>query len=199
MDRAHPFGRWADRSLRRRAWFSTRPATCFSSSWGVRPLDFDLCRYMGTGIPPAETSPIAPTPAWRPAVAASTAWCFEKSTGKVLLFGGGLATRRYDDSNRLFRLRWRHLEWDSARVGLNLRPTAAPTARYDAALVWDSKRSRAVLFGGMQKDQVDADGTPRAGHMGMGPGKIGLDERTAAGSKPSARYGLPWRTTPGVA
>ena len=122
---------------------------------------------------------------------------FEKSTGKVLLFGGGLATRRYDDPTDFSLALGDTWEWDSATAWAQLAPVAAPSARYDAALVWDSKRSRAVLFGGMQKDQVDADGTPVQDTWEWDPAKQSWTERTAAGSKPSARYGHAMAYDPG--
>ena len=84
---------------------------------------------------------------------------FEKSTGKVLLFGGGLvAPNRYDgiSVSLAFGETW---EWDSTTgAWVQFAPAAAPSARYDAAMVWDSKRTRAVLFGGMQKEQASVGG-----------------------------------------
>jgi len=123
---------------------------------------------------------------------------FEKSTGKVLLFGGGLTDRMhgYDATSVLLALSdtW---EWDSAKGWAQLAPVAAPSARYDAALVWDSKRARAVLFGGMQKDQADADGIPMQDTWEWDPAKSVWTERTAVGSKPSARYGHAMANDPG--
>jgi hypothetical protein len=122
---------------------------------------------------------------------------FEKSTGKVLLFGGGLADRYYyvpTDFSLALSDTW---EWDSATGWAQLAPAAAPSARYDAALVWDSKRSRAALFGGMQKDQADADGTPMQDTWEWDPAKQSWTERTTTGTKPSARYGHAMAYDPG--
>jgi MYXO-CTERM domain-containing protein len=106
---------------------------------------------------------------------------FEKSNGKVLLFGGGLR-----GVSLAFADTW---EWDLAKGWSQLAPATAPSARYDSAMVWDSQRSRAVLFGGMQKDQAGADGTPMQDMWEWDPGKSAWTERTTTGQKPSARYG----------
>jgi hypothetical protein len=114
---------------------------------------------------------------------------FEKSTGKVLLFGGGLAGTDYNGRgiSLAFADTW---EWDpTAGAWAQLAPAKAPSARHDSALVWDSKRSRAVLFGGMQKDQADGDGTPMQDTWEWDPAKPGWTERKTTGAEPSARYG----------
>jgi hypothetical protein len=114
---------------------------------------------------------------------------FEKSTGKVLLFGGGLAGTDYNGIgiSLAFADTW---EWDPATdAWVQLAPTKAPSARYDSAMVWDSMRSRAVLFGGMQKDQADVDGTPMQDTWEWDPAKQGWTERKSTGTEPSARYG----------
>jgi hypothetical protein len=122
---------------------------------------------------------------------------FEKSTGKVLLFGGGLANRRYHDPTDFSLALGDTWEWDFATGWAQLAPVAAPSARYDAALVWDSKRARAVLFGGMEKNQADADGTPMQDTWEWDPVKSVWTERTSSGSKPSARYGHAMAYDPG--
>ena len=142
---------------------------------------------------------------------------FEKSTGKVLLFGGGLADSgssiwpeyyHYGDPtvsdpgslpsseepspdasgiSLAFGDTW---EWDpTAGAWTKLTPATAPSARYDSALAWDSQRNRAVLFGGMQKDQAAADGIPQQDTWEWDPATPGWTLRQIAGSKPSARYG----------
>ena len=114
---------------------------------------------------------------------------FEKSTGKVLLFGGGLAGTDYNGIgiSLAFADTW---EWNPATgAWAQLAPAKAPSARHDSAMVWDSKRSRAVLFGGMQKDQADVDGTPMQDTWEWDPAKPGWTERKATGVEPSARYG----------
>jgi hypothetical protein len=141
---------------------------------------------------------------------------FEKSTGKVLLFGGGLAdsgtsiwpegidytdTIEEDPGRRpgpgpssdgsgislAFGDTW---EWDPTKgAWTQLAPTTAPSARYDSALVWDSQRSRSVLFGGMQKDQADANGIPQQDVWEWNPATPGWTLRTTTGTVPSARWG----------
>ena len=121
---------------------------------------------------------------------------FEKSTGKVLLFGGGLTDRQFTGNgiSLAFGDTW---EWDPATGWAQHAPAAAPSARYDSAIVWDGKRSLAVLVGGMQKDQADVDGTPMQDTWEWDPGKAVWGERTSKGSKPSARYGHGMAYDPG--
>lgn len=90
---------------------------------------------------------------------------FEKSTGKVLLFGGGVSSlgvlNGYDGTSVsvAFGDTW---EWDPpAGKWTKLVPTVAPSARYDSAMVWDSKRNLAVLFGGMEMPQAGLSPVPK--------------------------------------
>ena len=123
---------------------------------------------------------------------------FEKSTGKVLLFGGGLvAPNRYDGISVLlaFGETW---EWDSTTgAWVQLAPAAAPSARYDAAMVWDSKRTRAVLFGGMQKEQASAGGISMNDTWEWDPAQSIWTERTTTGNTPSQRHGHAMAYDPG--
>jgi hypothetical protein len=149
---------------------------------------------------------------------------FEKSTGKVLLFGGGLADSGtsiwpegidysdpfpMDPAHRpgpgpspdgsgislAFGDTW---EWDSTNGSWTQHtPTTAPSARYDSALVWDSQRNRAVLFGGMQKDQAEANGIPQQDTWEWDPATSGWSLRTTTGQKPSARWGHGMAYDPG--
>ncbi|HJX53884.1 MAG TPA: kelch repeat-containing protein, partial [Polyangia bacterium] len=112
---------------------------------------------------------------------------FEKSTGKVLLFGGGLAGPDYGGTSVSLGLgdTW---EWNPVTgAWAQLAPPVTPPGRYDSAMVWDSKRSRAVLFGGTLKDYADANGTPLQDTWEWDPGKASWTERTTTGDKPSAR------------
>ena len=142
---------------------------------------------------------------------------FERSTGKVLLFGGGLADSEsaiwpeevsYSDPKRLprsgaspdgtgislaFGDTW---EWDGG-AWTQLNPTSAPGSRYDSAVIWDSKRNRAVLFGGMQKPQADADGIPQNDVWEWDPAKAGWTLRAAKGRQPTARWGHTLAYDPG--
>jgi hypothetical protein len=122
---------------------------------------------------------------------------FEKSTGKVLLFGGGLAGSTSDQTSisLAFGDTW---EWDAGAGTWNqLNPTSAPGARYDSALIWDSKRNRAVLFGGMQKPQADVDGIPQNDVWEWDPAKASWTLRPSKGTQPTARWGHAMAYDPG--
>jgi hypothetical protein len=81
-------------------------------------------------------------------------------------------------------------EWDpSAGSWTQLTPTATPSARYDSALVWDSKRNLAVLFGGMQKDQTDANGIPQRDTWDWNPTTKNWSLRASTTTIPSPRWG----------
>jgi MYXO-CTERM domain-containing protein len=190
-----------------------------SSTWtqrtisGARPIarsgagmvfDSNRNKFVIFGGRSATNYDLADTWEWDPATGAFTdrtgsgvapvgrsqhSMVFEKSTGKVLLFGGGLAGTDYNGIgiSLAFADTW---EWDpTAGAWAQLAPATAPSARYDSAMVWDSKRSRAVLFGGMQKDQADVDGTPMQDTWEWDPAKQGWTERKTTGAEPSARYG----------
>jgi hypothetical protein len=122
---------------------------------------------------------------------------FEKSTGKVLLFGGGLAdsTSGATSISLAFGETW---EWDAGTgAWTQLKPTSAPGARHDSALIWDSKRNRAVLFGGMQKPQADVDGIPQNDVWEWDPAKANWTLRTSKGKQPTARWGHAMAYDPG--
>ena len=131
---------------------------------------------------------------------------FEKSTGKVLLFGGGLsgsALSEYTsdsyygtyiaaDASDAFDDTW---EWDATTGAWSkLAPASAPSGRFDSALVWDSQRSRAVLFGGMKGVEGNI---PQQDTWEWDPTKATWTDRTAEGNKPSARYGHSMAYDPG--
>ena len=127
---------------------------------------------------------------------------FEKSTGNVLLFGGGVA-QASDSTDPAAQTAvsvaygdtW---EWTPATgKWTQLQPASAPSARYDSALVWDSKRNRAVLFGGMEKPQAGLNGTPKQDTWEWDPTTPGWTNRTTTGSKPSPRYGHAMAYDPG--
>jgi hypothetical protein len=118
---------------------------------------------------------------------------FEKSTGKVLLFGGAsnlsieAENSPGDDVSVGLGDTW---EWDpAAGKWTQIQPKAAPSARYGGALVWDSTRSRAVLFGGMEKSQVGLQGIPKQDTWEWDPTTQTWTDRTIAGDKPTPRFG----------
>ena len=138
----------------------------------------------------------------RPSARSQHSMVFEKSTGKVLLFGGGLADIGYylgsyegTGVSQAFGDTW---EWDPTKgTWSKLAISIAPSSRYDSAMVWDSKRARAVLFGGMQKGQADRYGIPQQDAWEWDPAKPGWTDRTAEGNKPSPRFGHAMAYDPG--
>jgi len=142
----------------------------------------------------------------RPDARTEHSMVFEKSTGKVLVFGGGpnnsivtdYSDVNYDGSypgaavSPAFGDTW---EWDPATGAWSkLLPAISPGARHASAMVWDSQRGRAVLFGGMREDQLGDDpsftlGMPLQDTWEWDPATPGWTERTAVGNKPNARYG----------
>ena len=141
---------------------------------------------------------------------------FEKSTGKVLLFGGGRGDigsaiwpegHDYSDPTDRWTVfdgtaiaiafgdTW---EWDATTaVWTQLAPTTAPSARFDSALVWDSKRNRAILFGGVQKPQANANGVPQQDVWEWDPAKSVWTLQTTSGPQPTARWGHAMAYDPG--
>jgi len=126
----------------------------------------------------------------RPAARSQHAMVYEKSTGKILLFGGGRSDSTSTDGTGIsvsFGDTW---EWDAkTHAWTQLLPTTGPTARHDFGLVWDATRKKAVLFGGMEKDSAGVDGSPKQDTWEWDPATSTWTERTTAGTKPSARYG----------
>ena len=124
-----------------------------------------------------------------PSARAHHAMAYEKSTGKVLLFGGGRSdTSSYDGTGITISLgdTW---EWDPAtHAWTSLQVSAAPSTRHDLGLVWDSLHNKAVLFAGMQVDIAGASGVPKRDTWEWDPALGTWAERTSQGSKPSARY-----------
>ncbi len=115
---------------------------------------------------------------------------YEKSTGKILLFGGGRSdSSSYDATGVSISLgdTW---EYDPAtHVWTAQTVTASPSVRHDFGLVWDSSRGKAVLFGGMQVDIANAAGVPKQDTWEWDPAASTWTERTIQGSKPTQRYG----------
>jgi hypothetical protein len=128
---------------------------------------------------------------------------FEKSTGKVLLFGGGRSSQESgfwlgNDGTGVASAYGDTWEWDPATgAWTELTLAVAPSARYSSALVWDSTRARAVLFGGKQEDQYSNPGIPCQDTWEWNPATPGWTERTTDGTKPSARFGHAMAYDPG--
>jgi hypothetical protein len=125
----------------------------------------------------------------RPSMRTQHGMVFEASSGKVLLFGGGRSVPDYEGTGVGSSLgdTW---ELDPATgAWTQLAPASSPSMRHAFGLVWDSARSKAVLFGGMQLDIPGSNGVPKQDTWEWDPGAKTWTERTAAGAKPSARYG----------
>jgi len=114
---------------------------------------------------------------------------YEASTGKILLYGGG---RSEDDVQGVgvvasFGDTW---ELDPAMgTWTELDPASSPGIRHDFGLVWDSARSKAVLFGGIQISGFTDSGTVMQDTWEWDPAAHTWTERTAAGSQPGQRHG----------
>jgi hypothetical protein len=116
---------------------------------------------------------------------------YEKSNGKILLFGGGRSDpSSYDGTGVQVSLgdTW---EYDpTAYVWKQLSPGTAPSVRHDFGLVWDSSRNLAVLFAGLQTDNAGISGVPKQDIWDWDPTAATWTERTAPGTKPSQRHGM---------
>ncbi len=114
---------------------------------------------------------------------------YEKSTGKILLFGGGRSdSASYDGTGITLSLgdTW---EYDPTTYAWSaLSVASAPSARHDFGMVWDSARNKAVLFAGMQIDLVGVSGIPKQDTWEWDPVASTWTERTTQGDKPSQRY-----------
>jgi hypothetical protein len=114
---------------------------------------------------------------------------YEKSTGKILLFGGGRSdSSSYDATGMSVSLgdTW---ECDPTTYVWTARTvTGAPTVRHDFGMVWDSSRNKAVLFAGLQTDIAGAAGVPKQDTWEWDPAASTWTERTIQGTKPTQRY-----------
>jgi hypothetical protein len=114
---------------------------------------------------------------------------YEKSTGKVLLFGGGRSDSASYDGTGVTVSMGDTWEYDpTTHVWTARTVTTTPSARHDLGLVWDSSRNKAVLFAGMQSDIAGAAGVPKQDTWEWDPAASTWIERTVSGSKPSQRY-----------
>jgi hypothetical protein len=125
-----------------------------------------------------------------PSARAQHGMVFEKTTGKILLYGGGRSSASTSDGTAVSTSLGDTWELDPATgTWTALAPASSPGVRHDFGLVWDSSRDKAVLFGGMQIDIPGATGVPKQDTWEWDAVAQTWSERTAAGSKPSQRYG----------
>ncbi len=125
-----------------------------------------------------------------PAARAQHGMLFQKSTGTILLFGGGRSDATYSDGTRMSMSFGDTWELDPATATwTELSPTSSPSVRHDFGLVWDDTRKQAVFFGGMQVDIPGATGVPKQDTWEWDPATKTWTERTLAGTKPSQRCG----------
>ena len=114
---------------------------------------------------------------------------YEKSTGNILLFGGGRADPNSNDGTGVSLSLSDTWEYDPVNHVWTQSKATGPSARHDSALVWDGTRKKAVLFGGLQTDIQGAPGIPKQDTWEWDPAAGTWTERTMTGSKPSQRYG----------
>jgi hypothetical protein len=114
---------------------------------------------------------------------------YQASTGKILLYGGGRSESDYQGIRVSASLggTW---ELDPATAKwTELFPASSPSIRHDFGLVWDSARSKAVLFGGMQIGGIGDGGTAMQDTWEWDPAARTWTECTTTGSRPSQRHG----------
>ncbi len=127
----------------------------------------------------------------KPRARAHAAMVYDRVQKKMLIFGGGHGD--FDDSQGPQIALGDTWEWDPVSGAFTEKKPASalatPSPRHSFALIFDSKRSRAVLFGGLSRPDPTADSVPKQDTWDF-DGTTGVwTERTAAGTKPSARYG----------
>jgi hypothetical protein len=109
---------------------------------------------------------------------------YEKSTGKVLLFGGGRSDSSSYDATGIQVATGDTWEYDpTTHVWTARTVTSAPTARHDFGMVWDSSRNKAVLFAGMQTDIAGAAGVPKQDTWEWDPAAFHLDRANRPGQQ----------------
>jgi hypothetical protein len=127
-----------------------------------------------------------------PSARAQHGMVYEKSTKKILLFGGGRSDTSLSDGTGMSVSLGDTWELDPAtQIWTQPSPPtkpSAPSVRHDFGMVWDSTRNVAVLFGGLQIDIQFATGVPKRDIWEWNPTTSAWSERTVAGTKPSQRY-----------
>jgi MYXO-CTERM domain-containing protein len=125
-----------------------------------------------------------------PAARAQHAMLYQKSTNKILLFGGGRSSSGGTslDGTGVSASIGDTWELDSATATWTMStPATGPSARHDFGFAWDSTNNKAVLFGGLQVDVPGATGVPKQDTWEWDPGAQTWTDRTSMGDKPAAR------------
>lgn len=95
------------------------------------------------------------TSATSPGIAYSSAMTYDRARNVLVVFGG-IRIGVTDDSDETW-------EWGTTSGFVNRKPTVSPTARHAHSVVYDSARSRVVVFGGAHgaplNDTWEWDGT----------------------------------------
>jgi N-acetylneuraminic acid mutarotase len=129
-------------------------------------------------------------PQSHPTARSQHSMAYEKSIGKVLLFGGGRSDPESNDGSDVSGSMSDTWEYDPAtETWSSLKVATAPAARHDSGMVWDSSRNMAILFGGMQLDVAGEEGIPKQDIWEWDPTAGTWSERTMKGTKPSKRSG----------
>jgi hypothetical protein len=160
----------------------------FQDTWEWNPSD-------GAWTLKAATSPM-------PEPRARHSMVYDEKRKVVVLFGGGRTVQGATGSSDAAAITvalsstWEY-EPVSATWTSRTPAGAAPSARYDAGLVWDSQRNVVVLFGGMQKTDASVNGSPKQDIWEWNGETGSWTERTLAGNRPSARFGHGMAYDPG--
>jgi hypothetical protein len=122
-----------------------------------------------------------------PSARSQAGMVFDSKNNKILLFGGGRSELGGDPMNITLAYgdTW---EYDGTRW-TQRTTTVAPSARSGFGLAYSTGSSKAYLFGGMEVTTYNAPGTPKQDIWEYDGGTGTWTERTAAGSKPSPRFG----------
>jgi hypothetical protein len=147
----------------------------FEDTWEWDPASGAWTNISGPGShPPARSQP---------------AMVYQKSTGKILLFGGGRSDPNASDGATMTKSLGDTWEFDpTSSTWTALSPASAPSPRHDMGAAWDSVRQRVVIFGGMQTEIANASGVPKQDTWEWDPATSAWTERTSAGNKPSQRF-----------
>ena len=164
----------------------------FEDTWEWNPTDGTWTDKTGAGQTPDAR--------------ARHAMVYDVKRKVVVLFGGGrsiqgttaAASTDVAAITTAFASTWEYEPVSAAWTDRTPASAAAsPSARYDVGMVWDGNRNLVVLFGGMQKPDTSASGSFKQDTWEWN-GEAGTwTERTASGTKPSARFGHGMAYDPG--